>query len=233
MQLRCGTSGYAYAQWHGAFYPAELPEDGRLAHYAQRLPTVEINNTFYRMPKRDVVARWGAAVPPGFVFVLKASRRITHQAKLRPPEAHDSMAYLWRVADALGPALGPVLLQTPPYLRADLGLLREFLAAAVPAGRRVAFELAHDSWDDPAVDQLLVDAGCARCIADRDDGSARWPAIGAWAYLRLRRDDYPVAELAGWRARLLAAGPAEAFVFFKHEDTAHGPAMAEAMQRLP
>ena len=232
MILRCGTSGFSYAQWRGPFYPADLADDGLLGHYAGRLPTVEINNTFYRMPKADVLTRWRAQVPATFAFVLKASRRITHMAKLKPPEAHESMAYLWKVAAALDPQLGPVLVQTPPYVKGDVGLLREFLAACVPAGRRVAFELQGASWDTDEIDQAIVDAGCARCIADRDDGTARMPAVGAWAYVRLRRDDYSAAEQAAWLERLRATTATEAFVFFKHEDTAHGPAMAEAMQAL-
>ena len=232
MLLRCGTSGFSYPQWRGTFYPEGMGDAEMLAHYAGRLPTVEINNTFYRMPKADVVARWGEQVPAGFTFVLKGSRRITHLGKLRAPEAHDSMTYLWKVADVLGAKLGPVLLQTPPYLKADAGLLREFVAATIPPGRRVAFELQGAGWDTDEVDHVIVDAGGARCIADREDGTARLPRVGSWAYLRLRRDDYSEDEQRAWLARLAATGVSEAFVFFKHEDTAHGPAMAEQMQRL-
>lgn len=233
VQFLVGTSGFAYPQWKGRFYPAELPEDDYLGYYAARLATVEINNTFYRMPKQDVVAKWRAqAARPDFRFVWKASRRISHQAKLKPPEAHDSMAYLWRMAEPLGEQLGPVLIQTPPYLKKDAGLLREFLAATVPPGRAVAFELASASWDDDEIDQVLADRGCARCIADKDDGTARLVVTAPWIYVRLRKDDYADAELAGWVERLRALGAATAWVFFKHEDTARGVEMAQALAGL-
>lgn len=225
-----GTSGFAYPQWKGRFYPDELPQDDYLSYYAARLTTVEINNTFYRMPKQDVVARWRAeAGRPEFRFVWKASRRVSHQAKLRPPEAYDSMAYLWRMAEPLGDQLGPVLIQTPPYLKKDVGLLREFIAATVPAGRAVAFELAAPSWDDDETDQVLADAGCGRCIADKDDGSARLVRTAPWLYVRLRKDDYGDDQLDGWIDRLRGLGGDAAWVFFKHEDTARGVEMALAM----
>lgn len=240
MKLRVGTSGFAYPQWKGRWYPDDISDDAMLASYATRLDVVEVNNTFYRMPKPTVVANWRSQVPADFVFVVKGSRRITHQAKLKPPEAHDSMAYLWKVLAELGPQLGAVLLQLSPYQRKDVGLLREFIASTVVSAgpgadglpRRVAFELPHASWDDDDVDQALIDGGCSRCIADKDDGSVRIPRVGPWAYVRLRRDDYSSAELAAWRDRLLAVGLEEALVFFKHEDTARGPEMACELKAL-
>lgn len=233
MDIRVGTSGFAYPQWRGRFYPDELHDDAMLAYYAARLPTVEINNTFYRMPKSDVVTRWReGAAQPGFTFVWKASRRITHQAKLRPPEAYESMAYLFKVAAPLGDQLGPVLIQTPPYLKKDVGLLREFLVAAVPAGRAVAFELQGASWEADDVDQVLADRGCARCVADRDDGSARLVRTAPWSYVRLRKDDYADGELAGWLERIRGLGGERAWIFFKHESTARGVEMAVALQAM-
>ena len=230
VQFLVGTSGFAYPQWKGRFYPDELPVDDYLGFYAARLRTVEINNTFYRMPKQDVVAKWRTqAAQPAFRFVWKASRRISHQAKLRPPEAHDSMAYLWRMAEPLGEQLGPVLIQTPPYLKKDVGLLREFLTATVPAGRAVAFELASSSWDHDEVDQALADHGCARCIADKDDGTARLVRTAPWSYVRLRKDDYADAELDHWIGALRGLGTDTAWVFFKHEDTARGVELAQTM----
>ena len=233
MDIRVGTSGYAYPQWRGRFYPDELADDDLLAFYAARLPAVEINNTFYRMPKTDVVTRWRElAARPDFTFVWKASRRISHQAKLKAPEAHDSMAWLWKIAAALGDQLGPVLVQTPPYLKKDLGLLREFLAGAVPAGKQVALELQGAHWDTDDVDQVLADHGCARCVADKDDGSARVVRTAPWTYVRLRKDDYADDELAGWLERVRGAGGERAWIFFKHEDTARGVEMAMALQAM-
>jgi uncharacterized protein YecE (DUF72 family) len=227
-----GTSGYSYPQWRGRFYPEELASDGMLAFYGARLATVEINNTFYRMPRTEVLATWAAQVPDGFTFVLKASQRISHQAKLKPPEAHDSMAYLWKVAAALGGKLGPVLIQTSPYLRKDLGRLREFAAATIAPHQRVAMELQHPSWEGEDVDTALADCGIARCIADKDDGSARAVRTAAWTYTRLRKEDYSDDELRAWRDRLAALGGDEHLVFFKHEDTARGAEMAIAMANL-
>ncbi len=226
MKLLTGTSGYQYTQWRGSFYAEGLPEAEMLAAYAARLPAVEINNTFYRMPKPAVLEKWRAQAGPAFTFVLKASQRISHRAKLRAPEAHDSMAYLWSVAASLGEQLGPVLIQTPPYVKKDVGLLREFLAACVAPGQQVAMELAGGSWDDDEIDTVLADAGVARCIADKDDGSARAVRTAPWTYTRLRKEQYSAEQLAGWRARLDGLGGDTAYVFFKHEDTARGAEMA-------
>jgi uncharacterized protein YecE (DUF72 family) len=233
VDIRVGTSGFAYPHWRGRFYPDELSEDGMLAYYASRLPAVEINNTFYRMPKTDVVTRWREhAARPGFTFVWKASRRISHQAKLRPPEAYESMAYLFKVAAPLGDQLGPILIQTPPYLKKDTGLLRAFLKDAVPAGRSVAFELQGAHWETDDVDQALADHGCARCVADHDDGSARLVRTAPWSYVRLRKEDYSDAALGGWLDRVRGLGGERAWIFFKHEDTARGVEMAVALQAM-
>ena len=232
MQLLTGTSGYAYPQWRGSFYPADLPDDAMLATYAAKLPSVEINNTFYRMPKPAVLEKWRTQAGPGFVFVLKASQRISHKAKLKPPDAHDSMAYLWKMAASLGDQLGPVLIQTPPWLKKDVGLLREFLAATVAPGQRVAMELASSSWDDDEVDAALADAAVARCIADKADGTARAVRTAPWTYARLRRDEYGPDQLTGWLDRMVGLGGDAAFVFFKHEDTARGAEMALELAAL-
>src|SRR5450432_377230 len=125
MQILAGTSGFSYAEWRGRFYPGALPDDQMLHFYAERLPTVEINNTFYRMPKPETVAAWRDEVPDSFRFAVKASRRITHQQKLA--DVADDVAHLFRVAEVLGDKLGPVLFQLPPFLKKDLGLLRAFL----------------------------------------------------------------------------------------------------------
>jgi uncharacterized protein YecE (DUF72 family) len=232
VRFRIGTSGYAYPQWRGRFYPGELADDGMLGFYAARLATVEINNTFYRMPKEAVLTKWASQVPDGFTFVLKASQRISHKARLKAPEAHESMAYLWKVAAALGAKLGPVLIQASPYLRKDLGLLREFAAATIAPGQRVAIELQHASWEGDDVDTALADVSVARCIADKDDGTARAVRTASWSYTRLRKEDYTDAELATWRERLIGLGGDEAFVYFKHEETARGAELALAFAQL-
>jgi uncharacterized protein YecE (DUF72 family) len=235
VQLLTGTSGFAYPSWKGTFYPADAADDGLLPHYAARLAAVELNNTFYRMPKADVVARWRAQVPTTFTFVVKASKAISHTHKL-DAKAIDSMQYLWKVTAGLEAQLGAVLVAPPPYQRADLGKLREFLAGGVPTGRRVAFELPHASWQTDEVDQLIADHGGTTVIADRPDGTARWPATLAksgWAYVRLRREAYDDAALATWRDRLASSGINTAYVFFKHEETPAGAHLAERLATLP
>ena len=131
MQILVGTSGYAYKEWRGSFYPEKMKEKDMLRYYAERFPAVEINNTFYRLPGREMLVRWAEEVPPGFVFVLKASQRITHRQRLSA-ESKETVDYLFDVASALGDRLGPVLFQTPPFLKKDVARLRDFLALLPP-----------------------------------------------------------------------------------------------------
>ncbi|MEZ4358840.1 MAG: DUF72 domain-containing protein [Kofleriaceae bacterium] len=231
MQLLTGTSGYAYPQWRGTFYPQELRDDDMLAHYAARLPTVEINNTFYRIPKPAVVQTWASRAPAPFAFVIKASQRISHRAKLKGEEAHGSMRYMFSVLEPLGDQLGAVLVQAPPYVRADVATLTA-LFPHIPAGRRVAFELPHVSWHTAEIDRVLLDQGHCRVVADKEDGTASWPALADWAYVRLRREDYAGEQLRGWLAALRERDLSQAFVFFKHEDTARGAEMALELLQL-
>jgi uncharacterized protein YecE (DUF72 family) len=226
-----GTSGFAYDAWVGPFYPAELAGAQRLAFYAERLPAVEINSTFYRMPKAAVLEGWVAQVPAEFRFALKAPRRITHA---KPSEATgDAVAHLLRTAAALGERQGPVLFQFPPWARKDLARLRELLAA-VPDGARVAFEFRHRSWLDEEVYGVLRDAGAALAAADFDDPERRVPLVATapFGYLRLRAADYADAALCGFRDAIAALPWQEAYVFFKHEDAGAAPRLAERLLAL-
>jgi len=235
MQVLAGTSGFSYPEWKGGFYPEELKSDQLLAYYAGRLPTVEVNNTFYKMPKVELLERWAAETPAGFSFVLKASQRITHMARLDPAKAGDAVDHLWRVAGTLGERLGPILFQTPPNLKPDLERLRGFLAR-LPAGMRAAFEFRHPGWHDPAVIDALRDAGAAWCIAEDDDTAGLPPveATAGWGYLRLRRGEYAPAELDAWAARVAALPWERAWVFFKHEGAGCPPLTALAfLDRFP
>jgi uncharacterized protein YecE (DUF72 family) len=197
-----------------------------LGFYASKLPVVEINNTFYRMPKTSVLETWAARVPDRFTFVIKASQRISHKGKLAAPEAYDSMQYLWKQLASLGGKLGPVLIQTPPWLKKDAGLLREFISATIPADKKVALELASSSWDTDEIDQICADRGVARVIADREDGTARAVRTASWIYARLRKDEYTPDEQGAWLDRLAGLGADLGYVFFKHEDTARGAELA-------
>lgn len=225
MQLHVGTSGYSYKEWKGVFYPAELPEKQMLHYYGQQFSTVEINNTFYRMPKVSVLEAWGSEVPADFRFVLKAPQRITHLLRLK--DADDSLSYLLEVTGALKERLGALLFQLPPNLKKDLPLLRDFLAL-LPDGRRVAFEFRHRSWFDDEVFGLLHHHNAALCVAEAEnDLEVPFVATGNWGYLRLRRADYGAAELKSWAERVREQGWQEVFVFFKHEEAAEGPILAK------
>jgi uncharacterized protein YecE (DUF72 family) len=224
VKLRVGTSGFAYKEWKGSFYPDRIKAEDMLRFYGERFGTVEINNTFYRMPSASVLERWAGEVPDDFAFVLKASRRITHEKRLH--DADDSVLHLLETATALGPKLGPVLYQLPPNMKKDLERLRAFLRS-LPGRPAAAFEFRHPSWYDDEVLDSLRARGAALCLADTDEGEDAPPvATAPWGYLRLRRAAYGDAELATWVERVRGFGWNEAFIFFKHEEAGTGPKLA-------
>lgn len=225
-RLLAGASGYAFKEWCGSFYPDRIKPDAMLGWYAGRLPTVEINNTFYRMPKASVLENWAACTPADFRFSIKASRRITHDARLKG-DAADSVAYLYRQLEALGDKRGAVLFQTPPNLRKDLPRLEAFLAM-LPQDHRAAFEFRSESWCADEVHAVLRKYGAALVLSEREDNAAP-PLVqtAGWGYLRLRLERYAPEELAQWRRRIAAAQWTDAFVYFMHEPTA--PAYARAL----
>lgn len=226
MRVLTGTSGFSYKEWKGSFYPEDLPDNGMLRHYASRLPAVEINNTFYRMPRAALLESWAEQVPDGFAFALKASQQITHRKRLK--DAGESVSYFFGVATTLGDRLGPALFQLPPNLKKDLPRLQEFLGLLPPASRS-AFEFRHESWFEPDVIDALRSAGAALCWAEDEALATPLESTAGWGYLRLRRPDYGEAELAAWADRIRAQSWSEAYVFFKHEDEGTGPRLAEAM----
>jgi uncharacterized protein YecE (DUF72 family) len=233
VRILVGTSGYSYKEWKGTFYPRELPDSDMLRFYSERFQTVEINNTFYRMPARKDVARWAEQTPSGFTFVLKASRRITHEKRLSADTA-DAVAYLFDTAAALGPKLGPVLFQLPPFFKKDAARLKRFLSL-LPEAQPAAFEFRHESWFDDEVYDALRSRGAALCAADTDEsGEEGAPVVATarWGYLRLRRSDYAETDLAAWADRIRAQPWERAFVFFKHEDEGKGPELAARLQAL-
>lgn len=230
MNWYAGTSGYSYKTWKGSFYPEDLSNQDFLSYYASQLPAVEINNTFYRMPRREVLESWHAAVPDDFRFVIKASRRITHQHRLK--NAEEATGYLLTNLEALGSKLGAVLFQLPPNLPCDLDRLAAFLGL-LPAALPVTFEFRHPSWDDPAVLGLLAEHGAALCVTD-DEGTApqELPETARLLYLRLRGAEYTDAVLRRWIALGRASGAERAFAFFKHEDAGAGPVLARRFLEL-
>ena len=226
MRVLVGTSGYSYKEWKGTFYPADLPAAKMLPFYATQFDTVEINNTFYRMPEAKTVAKWATEVPEKFVFVLKAPQRITHQKRLAGAE--DDVRFFFEAAAELGPKLGPVLFQLPPFAKKDAAKLRVFLR--ILPDHPVAFEFRHPTWFDDEVFGLLREHDAAICAADTDevvDPSSLMMSTATWGYLRLRRTEYADGQIVQWAKRVQEQSWSAAYVFFKHEDEGKGPAFAK------
>ncbi len=229
MHVLAGTSGFSYKEWKGSFYPEDLPAEEMLSFYAARLPAVEINNTFYRMPKPALLSSWAEQVSPQFRFVLKASQRITHHKRLK--EAGSEVAYFFQTASTLGDRLGPALFQLPPNLKKDLPRLEAFLAV-LPEGARAAFEFRHASWFEDDVFEALRGRGAALCVAEDEELATPLVATAGWGYLRLRRQDYDDAAVAAWAEKVRGQTWSEAYVFFKHEDAGSGPRLAAKLLEI-
>ena len=227
MRVTVGTSGYSYKEWKGTFYPSDIPAAKMLPFYAEHFGSVEINNTFYRMPEAKTLEKWASEVPDDFTFVLKAPQRITHQKKLTA--ADDDIRQFLDVSAVLGPKLGPLLFQLPPYFRKDTDKLRALLAL-IPRERKVALEVRHDSWVADDVLNVLREHDAALCLSDTDevaDPDSLLVPTASWGYLRLRRTEYPGDTLEQWARRVEAQPWSDAYVFFKHEDEGKGPAFAK------
>jgi uncharacterized protein YecE (DUF72 family) len=231
MRVLVGTSGYSYKEWKGTFYPADLPADQMLAFYGREFNTVELNNTFYRMPTGKNITAWAAAVPDEFTFVLKASQKITHFARLAG--ADDAVRYFCDTVLTLGPKLGPILFQLPPNFKKDLDRLRGFLPQ-IDQEVRCVFEFRHASWFESDTYALLRSRNVALCVADTEDGTTPLEPTADFGYLRLRDEGYNADDLARWAARLREVAPTwkDAFVFFKHEESGKGPEFAREFRRL-
>jgi uncharacterized protein YecE (DUF72 family) len=230
VKVYAGASGYSFKEWKGSFYPEKIKPEEMLAYYAERLPTVEINNTFYQMPKASTLEHWAEVTPADFRFAIKASRRITHLSRLKADSAADSVAYLYKNLASLGAKRGPVLFQLPPFLKKDLPRLTDFLAL-LPAGHRATFEFRHDSWFDDDTYAALQAAGASLCLSEREDATPP-PLVetAPWGYVRLRLEQYSDADLAAWAQRLSATQWQDVHVYFMHEPTA--PVYAAALLKL-
>lgn len=226
MELLAGTSGYSYREWIGHFYPEKLPANAMLRFYAQHFATVEINNTFYRMPAASMLRHWCEEVPERFTFALKAPRRITHDKRLR--EAQPDLAELLRRAQILGSRLGPLLFQLPHYFRKDLPRLQEFLAL-MPSGCRVAFDFRNDTWRSDDVYDALRAHGVMLCVTDNEHGETPFVSTADCGYLRLRRTHYDEPDLAQWVERLALQPLSRTYVYFMHEDEALGTRFARIL----
>jgi len=228
MGLWVGTSGYAYPEWRGSFYPEKMQTTKMLPYYAARFTTVEINNTFYRMPNAKLLEGWSAQTPEHFKLTLKAPQRITHQKRLR--DCADDVKYFLEVAATLGPKLGAILFQTPPYLRMSLEVLDGFLEM-LPAGLCAAFEFRHKSWMEPDVFSRLQAKGLALCVADSENFSTPVEITAGYAYFRLRDEGYQPQDIERWAQviREKTAASSDVFVYFKHEEAGIGTQFAQQL----
>jgi len=220
MRILAGTSGWSFKEWKGSFYPREVGDAGMLAYYASRFPAVEINNTFYRMPKEKVLVDWAEQVPATFRFAVKASQRITHKARLN--DVASDVEYFLRVCSALGDRRGPSLFQLPPNLKKDLPRLEAFLEL-IPKRWQATIEFRHPSWFDDTVFDALRRHDCALCVAEQDDFAVPLVATASWGYLRLHKLGYEQPDLAEWAGKIRAQPWQETYVFFKHDGDRSGP----------
>jgi uncharacterized protein YecE (DUF72 family) len=232
--IRVGTSGWQYPSWKGGFYPEGLPMRAWLRHYAGQFSVVEVNNSFYQLPREITFDRWHAETPDGFVFAVKASRYITHIRRLR--DCKDSVDLFWSRANRLGSKLGPVLFQLPPTLRADPELLAEFLRI-LPRDMKPAFEFRHNSWRGDDVRALLDRSGAAWVLADRPGGRVTPVVTGGWSYVRFHQGQqshpaYRRSKLRTWAGRLAKLPARETYVFFNNDELAAAPADAATLVAL-
>jgi uncharacterized protein YecE (DUF72 family) len=243
-----GASGYSFKEWKGPFYPEKMKPEEMLPFYSARLPTVEINNTFYQMPKTAMLENWLKITPEPFRFAIKASKRITHLSRLKPPEAYDSLGFLYKQLETLGAKRGPVLFQLPPNLKKDLPRLEAFLKA-LPPNHQAAFEFRNEEWFCDETYAALKSVGASLCLSEREDAApganpggiessngrrdAAPPPLletAPWGYVRLRLENYSDDDLKAWADRLLKTGWQQIYVYFMHEPTA--PAYAESLMRF-
>jgi uncharacterized protein YecE (DUF72 family) len=229
-----GTSGWQYASWRGRFYPKGVPQRAWLAHYGTHFPIVEVNNSFYVLPKESTFEGWRQESPGRFLFVVKASRYITHLRRLR--NAKDSVDLFWSRAARLGEKLGPVLFQIPPNLRADPGVLKEFLEV-LPGAMRAAFEFRDDSWRQDQVYELLDRAGAAWVMADRPGWRVPTIVTGGWSYFRFHQGrrthpGYPRSKLRAWADRIAGLDASDVFAFFNNDASVAAPKDARTLMDL-
>lgn len=238
-RLFVGTSGFAYREWIGPFYPPGTKSAGMLSYYAGQFNSVEVNYTFRRSPTASMMEGWSAATADGFVFSLKANQGITHFARLK--ETSERLGRFLEAVAPLGPRLGPVLFQCPPNLKYDPEVLDGFLAdlATVkqgggPGSHRYAMEFRHPSFDTGEVRSKLAAAGVAICVADTEEQPATFVRTGDFAYVRLRGTGYDEKALEGWGASFRSAleDGVDVYCYLKHEDSASGPRDAAILQRM-
>jgi uncharacterized protein YecE (DUF72 family) len=222
MKVWVGTSGYNYPEWKGGFYPADLPVSKMLSYYTEHFSTVEINATFYRMPSAKTIGRWAVSAPDGFH---------SHDARLKGVD--DSLGYFCRTVGALGAKLGPILFQLPPYFKKDFPRLAHVLGL-LPPDLKTAFEFRHASWFTDDIYELLTSRNSALCVADTEKGTTPVVVTADFGYFRLRDQEYSDEDLVRWRDVINKSAESwrDAFVYFKHEESGIGAALARRFQKL-
>jgi uncharacterized protein YecE (DUF72 family) len=229
-----GTSGWQYRDWRARFYPEGLPQSRWLEHYVTEFPTVELNNSFYRLPSEAAFDAWRERTPEGFVMAVKASRYLTHIRRLRDPR--EPVELFWSRARRLGPRLGPVLIQLPPKFGLDLERLADLLNV-VPNGMRAAFEFRDPTWMVKQVYELLDRAGAALVLADRPGARIDPVVTGGWSYVRFhqgRADQpgYTEEKLRRWADRIAGLRASDVFVYFNNDPGAAAVRDAHAVTQL-
>jgi uncharacterized protein YecE (DUF72 family) len=236
-QVRIGTSGWAYDHWKGTFYPDDLADADRLAYYAGQFGSVEINNSFYRLPDTQTLAHWRDSVPADFRFAVKASRYITHMKKLKDPG--ESLAGLLERIAVLGAKCGPMLFQLPPNWRINVRRLAAFLDA-LPGGRRYAFEFRDHSWLNDETYALLTRHGAALRIYDLDGYHSPRALTTDFAYIRLHgpagpyQGSYDTQTLSGWSGAISAWTHQghDVYVYFDNDQAGHAAADAARLRDM-
>jgi len=231
MKLFVGTSGYSYNEWKGNFYPEDIKSKDMLKYYAKHFSTVEINNTFYRIPKQEVFESWKDQVPAKFRFILKAPQLITHIKRLKT-DTKETVEYFTKVSSALGEKRGVVLFQLPPNFKLNLERLEEFINI-VPEEIKAAFEFRHPEWFNDDVYNLLKKRNFALCLSDTDElPITELINTADWSYFRLRRINYTKKNLTDWHKKIAEQTWKEAYIFFKHEEEGKGPEFAKRFMEL-
>jgi uncharacterized protein YecE (DUF72 family) len=234
--IRVGCSGWQYKHWRGDFYPAELPPSRWFAHYALTFDTVEINNSFYRLPPPETFARWREQAPSNFLYAVKASRFLTHMKKLKDPD--DPLARFFDSARELGPRLGPVLYQLPPRWPLNLDRFETFLAA-LPRGYHHTVEFRDPSWYDERTFSLLRRYRVALCLHDMHGSQTGQRVIGPFIYVRFHfgtqkyggaYSDERLDEWARWLAARVLDGM-HVFAYFNNDGGGHAPRDAVRLRR--
>jgi uncharacterized protein YecE (DUF72 family) len=234
--IRIGCSGWQYRHWRGLFYPSKLPVARWLDHYATEFDTVEVNNTFYRLPEASTFAEWARRAPRGFLYAVKASRYLTHMKKLKEPG--DPLRLFFSRASRLGRALGPILYQLPPRWPLNIERLAIFLAA-LPKRRRHAIEFREPTWYDDRVLALLDKHRVALCLHDMPGSQSGMRAVGPFVYVRFhgpqkyggRYDDRTLERWAAWLAERSATG-APIYAYFNNDTGGHAPRDAARLKGM-